>query len=124
MVLHWRSFISTISFFNCVNNWKNIGLLGISFKELIMSNGSSGCGYEYRNHGGTCPNLSSDLIGFRCLKYIENLEIHPRSKEPLRSKNCINDAVKLWESERAKIISAETLKVRNSRISIEREAKQ
>lgn len=81
-----------------------------------MSNGASGCGYEYRNNSGMCPNLDRDLNGFRCKKYVESLEIHNRSKEPLRSMTCRNEAIKFWESESAKLRAAETLKVRNSRL--------
>lgn len=77
-----------------------------------MSNGASGCGYENRNIGMMCPNLSKDLIEFRCSKYVESLEINFRTKEPLRSKTCINEAIKFWQSEQEKIRAAETLKVR------------
>ena len=67
---------------------------------------ASDCGYEQRNVGGSCCHLTRDLLGFKCLKYIEPLNKSARTEHPIRLKKCADDAGKYWDSEHAKLRKA------------------
>lgn len=76
-----------------------------------MSNGASGCGYEYRNTGGRCQFLDK----LTCLKYKEALTVNARTNEPVRLKTCANDAALYWVSRSAAERKAQTVSVRSQR---------
>jgi hypothetical protein len=63
-----------------------------------MANGAAGCGYEYRNHSGSCGFLSREgekiedakECKFTCLKYKEPLKQQRNTGEPFRCTKCTN----------------------------------